>query len=403
MKTDYSIDNEAYKRELTSHIKGLFHKSNGNFSLFDIIVNSEGASPTLVKEILDINNLKYTIDNEVILVNQNHSLTKSMGFLSDPHPADYDWRFNQSTINTYIQDIINESVTNRRIALLGTKTIFKGLVDNSIDTTIFNKSESILNNFRENGYAEGLVHCDLFKPQTNYNNSFNLVIADPPWYEEYYNAFIQRSSDFLTIGGKLHLSVLQKMTRPNAKTDREKITQNAIKFGLKLIKIIPKYFVYETPSFERNTLKIQNLRCENWRISDLFIFEKISSEMTNEVILPLFDEPSWIEYSIGSKKIKIKKDICQSNNQVFSFEAADPNGIIFTDVSRRSPFRNRIDVWTSDNLAFKVERAIILNFLFNSLNLGITGSECISLLCSEYVLSKEEIINLNEFLNHFQI
>jgi hypothetical protein len=324
MNTGYSIDNEVYKRELTSHIKGLFHKSNGSFSLFDIVVNSEGASPALIREILDINNLKYTIDNEVILVNQNLSLAKSVEFLSDPHPADYDWRFNQSTINNYVRDIINESVSNR-IALLGTKTIFKGLVDNSIDTTIFNKSESILNNFRENGYTKGLVHCDLFKPQTDYNNSFNLVIADPPWYEEHYNAFIQRSSDFLTIGGKLHLSVLQKMTRPNANTDREKIIQNATKFGLKLIKIIPKYFVYDTPNFERNTLKIQNLQCENWRFSDLFIFEKISSEISNEVILPIFDEPAWKEYNLGSKKIKIKKAISQSDNQVFSFESADPN------------------------------------------------------------------------------
>ena len=401
MNTSYNIDNEIYECELTSHIKGLFYKSSGSFSLFDIVVNSEGASPVLIKEILDINNLEYTTDNEVILVDQNHSLAKSVGFLSDPHPADYDWRFNQSTINTYVQDIINESVSNR-IALLGTKTIFKGLIDNSIDATIFNKSESILNNFRENGYNKGLVNCDLFKPQTDYNNSFNLVIADPPWYEEHYNAFIQRSSDFLTIGGKLHLSVLQKMTRPSANNDRNKIIQSANKFGLKLIKIIPKYFVYETPNFERNTLKVQNLQFENWRISDLFIFERVSSEINNEVIIPLFDEPTWNEYNVGSKKIKIRKTANQSDNQIFSFESADPNGIIFTDVSRRSPFRNRIDVWTSDNLAFKVERTIILNLFFNSLNLGITGSECISLLCSKYVLSKEEIINLKEFLNHFQ-
>lgn len=402
MNTGYNIDNEVYKSELTSHIKGLINNSTNSINLFDIIVNSEGASPILVKEILDTNNLKYTLDNKVALVNQNYSVAKTIGFLSDPHPADYDWRFNQNTINIYVQDIINESV-NSKIALLGTKTIFKGLIDNSIDTTIFNKSKSILNNFRENGYTKGLIHCDLFEPQTDYNNIFNLVIADPPWYEEYYNTFIQRSSDFLTIGGKLHLSVLQKMTRPNAIVDREKIIQNATKFGLKLIKIIPKYFVYETPNFERNTLKIQNLQCENWRISDLFIFEKVSSEINNEVILPLFDEPMWQEYNIGSKKIKIKNVISQVDNQIFSFESADPNGIIFTDVSRRSPFRKRIDVWTSDNLAFRVKRQNILNFLFNRLSLGVTGSECIALLSSEYILSEEEIVNLNEFLNHFQI
>jgi hypothetical protein len=388
MDSNFDINNAIYQQELLQHIKSLT-ESESRLSFHEIVSNSEGASPISVKYILDSFSIEYTNKDSIPSSSNNNNI------LSDPHPADFDWRFNEATIKKYLYDLINFS--EKKIALLGTKTIFTGLVDKKIDTIIFNRSASLLNDFRLNGYLDGLVECDLFNKQPSFNNHFDLVIADPPWYLEYYEAFINRGSEFLNTGGILHLSVLKKLTRPFAANDRQEIIIYAQNAGFELVEIIPNYFTYETPNFERNTLKVQGLYCENWRKSDLFIFKKINFIKNEIVIDNKNDDESWIEFKWKNKKIKIKQDNIQEDS-FFYFESADPSNIVFTNVSRRSPYRERIDVWTSDNLAFRVYKLKILVSYFELLISGKEYNHIILVLKSQFLLSEQEAINLTNLI-----
>lgn len=397
MNTNIDLTDTVYSQQLSQHIKSLVKSASTVPSFHQIITQSEGASPISVKAILDTFGTEFIYNKLAHIVSkEDKTLTnKSRKFLSDPHPADYDWRFNSRTITKYLNEL--SLASHKKVALLGTKTIFTGLIDRHIDTTIFNKSSSLLNDFRNNGYTGGLVECDLFNVQPKYNNSFDLVIADPPWYLEFYKAFINRSSEFLRLGGLLHLSVLQKFTRPNAEKDIKYIIQHASQTGLKLIEKKKKYFTYETPIFEQNTLKVNNLYCQSWRKSDLYIFEKLATADTNIQVDENNDLESWVEFRWKNKKIKIRNHSCQDDT-LFIYEPADPNNLIFTNVSRRSPYRKRIDVWTSDNFAFKVCKAKVLISYFEYLSLGKSHNKAVSILKEYYFLSKQEILNLTKLI-----
>lgn len=393
MTTNFDIDNIGYQNQLTRHIKAILNESNKELSFHQIVTKSEGASPVSVKSVLDNLAIKYSFDKSAYIISQNTSLPtrQNHSILSDPHPADYDWRFDELTIEKYLQDLTIFS--DKKIALLGIKTVFAGLIDKKIDTTIFNRSSSLLNDFKNSGYSNGLVECDLFYPQPNFNNSFNLAIADPPWYPEFYATFINRGADFLKMGGLFHISVLKKLTRPNAEKDREFIIATAEKVGLHLLEIIPDYFTYETPPFEKNTLKVQNLYCESWRKSDLFIFQKDDSIENQMESFNNSNDESWIEFRRYTKKVKIKKTRIQDDT-FFKYESSDPDNIVFTNVSRRSPYRNRIDVWTSDNFAFRVYKLKVLVSYLENINLEKNHNEVLALLKEQYSLSEQEITNL---------
>lgn len=397
MNTYFDIDNEAYHEQLTQHIKILCTKADSKYSFHEIVTKSEGASPIAVKAVLDSLSVKYTFNKSAYIITQNAEpiIHQDKSILSDPHPADYDWRFNESTITKYLYDLALFS--DKKIALLGTKTIFTGLIDRQVDATIFNKSSSLLDDFKNNGYNTGLVECDLFNPQPHYNNSFHLAIADPPWYPEFYEAFIKRSADFLQIGGLLHISVLKRLTRPYAEKDRENIIDKAQKVGLQLVEIVSDYFIYETPNFEKNTLATQALFCENWRKSDLFVFQKIDDfECQTESIANDSDE-SWIEFRWQNKKIKIRNVACQGED-IFAYESADPDNIVFTNVSRRSPNRKRIDIWTSDNFAFRVYKLKILISYFEITNSGKNHNETVLLLKEKFLISEQEALDLTKLI-----
>lgn len=397
MNANIDINDTVYSQQLSHHIKSLLNSTSKVPSFYQIITKAEGASPISVKAVLDTFGAEFIYNKLAHIVSKEDksSTNKNRKILSDPHPADYDWRFNSRTITKYLNEL--SLAPHKKIALLGTKTIFTGLIDRHIDTIIFNKSSSLLNDFRSNGYIAGLVECDLFNMQPKYNNSFDLVIADPPWYLEFYKAFINRSSEFLRLGGVLHLSVLQKFTRPNAEKDIKEVIQYASKVGLKLIEKKPRYFTYETPIFEQNTLKVNNLYCQNWRKSDLYIFEKLAISETNIQVDDSNNLESWVEFRWKNKKIKIR-DHSRQDDALFNYEPADRNNLIFTNVSRRSPYRKRIDIWTSDNFAFKVNKTKVLVSYFEYLSLGKSHNKAVSILKEQYFLSKQEILNLTKLI-----
>ena len=357
-------DELQYEKKLATYIRQLIENSSIPLSLFEIIRLSEGATPTDIVKILDQNKLVYytdekagklTIKNKIVQPANN---TTSSLFAAS-HPADYDWRFTQQTINellSYVKEYTLNTIP--KVALLGVHTLYPTLSQMIDKVTLFNKSQSILSDLNMAGYKEELIDFDLFNPAGEYTNNYNTAVADPPWYVDYYQAFIDRSAEFLTLDGFLLLSVLPRLTRPSAESDQRLIMRIAEKSGFKLMKKIPKLLEYETPGFEQVAFATQGIYCQNWRMGDLWIFQKKRQIQTSSINSYDDTEPIWAEFRVGDRKIKVKQLANESN--YFDYETADPSGKFFSNISRRSPLRNKIDVWTSDNLAFSITQASTL-------------------------------------------
>jgi hypothetical protein len=253
-------------------------------------------------------------------------------------------------------------------------SIPKGMPDNNHGEIIklFNeKNIKTISNFSESltmaQIKEGLIEHDLFDFLTESMWTYDIVLADPPWYSEFYRAFILRSSELLRDQGILMLCVLPWLTRPNAIDDRADILSFANKAGFDLTKVIPAFLQYETPRFEKASLSLAGIECSDWRVGDLYVFRRISDPIPGLVARRPADEPEWDEFRFGTLKIKLRRR-SEIPGHHFSYQPVNNNNRILDSVSRRSPNRRFIDYWTSENMAYSVEG---LDILRTSLRLGV--------------------------------
>lgn len=311
---------------------------------------------------------------------------------ADPHPADYDWRFNAATVTALTRTLLRTS-PGENIALLGTKTVFAPLADQGAPVTLFNKSQAILNDLRSAGYRHGLVKCDLSQPLPVGHGHYQVVLADPPWYVDYYRAFLSRAAELLVLGGTAYVSVLPELTRPGAAQDRAAIVQLAATLGLQLLDQQAGHLVYETPGFEQQALRVCGLYCHDWRRGDLWTFRKVALPGALPPGELIQDEPTWVEYRIGMTRIKAKPAL-PTEAVRFTYRAADPSGPVLTHVSRRSPFRAAIDVWTSANQAYTVTRMALLHDALTRLVAGQRGAALLASLEVEHQLDAPEKLSL---------
>ena len=359
-------DELRYQELLTKHIRHLVGDSSTPLSLYDIIRSSAGASPVDVVQILDQQGISYFTNQWATKLPPEYDLSllavnAAPSLFAASHPADYDWRFTQQTVDilaSFIREYRSEFAS--KVALFGVHTLYDTLSKLSIDVALFNKSRSLLEDLRKIGYEYGLIEFDLFHSATGFASQFGIVVADPPWYIEHYEAFIARSGEVLGVGGYLLISVIPELTRPSAYQDREEIMLIAQQCGFELLKQYNNLLEYETPVFEQVAFATHGLLCTNWRAGDLWILQKNRQVPISCVVSSLDPEPAWCEFRIGNRKIKVKQLIGQSEAAHFDYEPADPSGRYFTNTSRRSPLRNRIDVWTSDNLAYSVTQTSVL-------------------------------------------
>jgi hypothetical protein len=195
--------------------------------------------------------------------------------------------------------------------------------------------------------------------------SANLIIADPPWYPEYYKSFLWAASEACTTNGHVLLSVPPEGIRPGIKDELRDIFNFVDNAGFSCIGYEKKAVTYNMPQFERNALKaagINNISID-WRTADLAILTKTKPISTSR---PIFEKKEkWSEIILDSIVIRVKE-------KDFS-EFKDPtliplvDGEIFPSISRRNSKRDLIDVWTSGNRVYLCEGTHILIYVLKAI------------------------------------
>ncbi len=275
------------------------------------------------------------------------------------HPGDYDWRFSTSTISELTYSFKQTFNKEDTIGLFGVESLYIPFSNYFNECYLFNNSKVILEQLNSTGYSNGLIHHDLFD-QFRFERKFSVIVADPPWYLPFYRAFIFSASKALKIGGKLFLSLIPEMTRPDALLDRKKVIEYSESCGFKMRSCLQDELLYRVPPFERIELEKSNLFIGEWRTSDLVELDKIADADLSVPENPS-DEANWHDLVVGGILIKIRKRKYVANlNSILTFDYANLQEPYFGTISRRSPYRDRIDIWTSDNMAFSTSNPRII-------------------------------------------
>ena len=314
-----------------------------------------------------------------------------------PHPADYDWRFTPRALSNLMHLFLPVRNRSSRVALLGAPSLFLELLRSKARAVLFDRNPALISHLHRAGFAGNVIQQDMFARLPRRVGTFDAVLADPPWYLDFYKAFILRASELLRIDGVFLLSMLPWLTRPNATEDRTEILHFANEAGFHLFGVLPDFLEYETPPFERVVLQHHGIRCVNWRKADLFLCVKIRRASPSAFHIPKPEHDEWQDFALNGKiiKLKIRK---QSRATTFSYKPVVNDSPVLRTVSRRWPHRPRIDVWTSDNEAYTVHGLETLRVVLQALQSGKTVPQAISFATAQLHRNSGDAKSLAQFL-----
>jgi hypothetical protein len=404
--TEHPPRDVAYEARLKARVLEVLR--TGPKSLESLVSSSEGAYPTEVFETLrklkEVGSAKEIEKNTWLSVGcgntqieaqperESLSQPREIAF-PEPHPLDFDWRFDVRTLDFLTRRM--EEIKPKSMAILGAPTLFKYLSDRGKKVHLFDRNTQVIEFLRQLGY-ESMTECDLFRYKQE--AEFECVVADPPWYLGHYGAFLAAARKLLVPEGKLLLSVLPRLTRPSAEVDRHEIAVVASQNGFDLVKAEPGTLHYASPPFETEALKEEGLDLPAWRIADLHTYVRTMREVPTTLDFPSDEDASWRTFPLGSMSVKVKWDGNLQTGRFGFKKVAGAASMRLRSVSRRSPVRFRINLWTSRNLALDITRPDVACHTLELLVEGHGSAAAATAVATAEKLSPAELEHLRELI-----
>jgi hypothetical protein len=323
------------------------------------------------------------------------------GTLPSPHPADYDWRFTPRTARL-IARLARVVAGSARIGLFGTPTVYQELLAARRAVELYERNVDMVRCLPRSDHARA-TEADLLGFANVPAADFGVVVADPPWYPEYYRAFAQHAALALKAGGVLLLSVLPRLTRPGAEAERHELLEHLLSLGFELSAYYPNKLRYRTPPFERLSLHVEDLACGDWRRGDLGIFRLGESRPSRERLLPLrVSEPVWDSFRLALRRVRVRRREWSLGDS-FWYLPLGVNGPVLPTVSRRHGVRNRIDVWSDLNEAWEVSRVDLVRAALRVLEVAPSDPTAAArTACHEANVPEEDVKKLAALLKDLQ-
>jgi hypothetical protein len=325
----HSCTSEA---EITAKVRRLAEDSKSGVDLFN---SMDGVHPIEIKRALlaceEHGLLKFVFAG---LETTSPSLREVK---RDDNPVLSFWPFSSDCV----QRIATLANGHEAIALLGTPTVFSALREGKKDNVVLFDSDDYL--FRDRS-TDGYVQCDLLSDALlSFENKFDLVIGDPPWYFDDYLSWLDAAICLARPGGTIVFVLYPQNIRETASHETKEILRTVDKL-LDDVRALQMAAEYETPSFEQVEFIQNGIYPISWRRAK-FISGKVPIHKTAR---PVEARPSrtdlWTERRIGCGRIFVENT--RSDSSVF-LQTARPNNRFLSSPSRRDPSRKKANVLSS--------------------------------------------------------
>lgn len=274
-----------------------------------------------------------------------------VGRLPVPHPLDYDWRFTAASRMLLLEMIERMALGARgEVVLFGAPTLFEAARATAMAgrCTLVDACPATVSALK--GCGDGRVYgVDILRGEVP-DLSATVVVADPPWYEEFAQAFLWASARIVELGGTVLLTTPPLGTRPGIEQECRRVVAFAKDLGLEL-RGMDQCLRYDSPPFEKNAMRAagQSHVAEDWRFGTLTRFKKVDvSNRTRPNVVSRGSE--WVERSAFGVRLRMRRKPSPStrNPRLVTITEGD----VLDSVSRRDPRREHVDVWTSGNRVF---------------------------------------------------
>jgi hypothetical protein len=226
------------------------------------------------------------------------------------------------------------------VALLGVPTVFGALRERSKSDVILFDNDNYL--FRQDT-TTGYIQCDVLSETAyHYENNFDLVVGDPPWYFDEYCSWLQTAVGLARPGGTVIFVLFPPNIRNTANIERNRILDLAHEI-LSDVEILPT-IAYETPSFEQIQLIRNGIAPVNWRRAH-FIAGRVPLNKKKMIPLKRIESAEiWVERRVGCGRIFIKNEATDSSTFL---NTANPQSRFLSSPSRRNLERKRSNIVSS--------------------------------------------------------
>ncbi len=281
-----------------------------------------------------------------------------------PHPLDFDWRFTSesvATLETIYRPLVPPAGT---VLFLGTPTLFKSIrcrpVDPSVRHVLIDRNAPPLPLSTKTEILASLA-LDVCSDPLPLPPFANVVLTDPPWYEQELRAFLWAAAALCHDGGTIIACLPGLNARPGAQSERARVlTWAHTVLGLMCLAVKPGWVRYETPPFERNAWRTAGFReiGPDWRAGDVVIFRKGPGTPPPPTRPNGPWEPTWNSLQFGEVTVRLRPDE-RTGFADPSLVRLYPNDVL-PSVSRRHAQRAEIDVWSGGNRVFACRGCAVL-------------------------------------------
>jgi hypothetical protein len=290
--------------------------------------------------------------------------------LPPQHPLAYDWRFSDSTGVKLMDLALELTKQSKTVALLGTPTLYLLAAQRGFPGRflLVDRNPS-LKAFLPQSPPRGVLETRDIMNGVPVQGSFQVVVADPPWYEDETKGFLWLASRMCELNGHVLLSFPPIGTRPGISGEWRRLLGWIASLGLELVGVEESGLTYLTPPFEHNAMRAEGFQYvpPAWRKGNLVVLSR-RAESAEERPEPRSANQAWREFRIGDVSVWVR--------QGSSTQFQDPTllslvpGDILPTVSRRDNRRKDVQVWTSGNRVFACQGRNVLAAILQALEVG---------------------------------
>lgn len=342
-----SDDNESLLKKVVSRCAG-----PEGVQFWNVVTSLPGMYPADVYQSmqqLDIGPIDWRINGNGNCSEDVTWLSKKLQALPTPHPLDFDWRFSAGTSAAIADKVARSDVENVACLCCTSVGIALGMRHADLNVQIIDHNLLSLEIAQSMGGNIRVMHRDLLddEPPSTFADA---LIADPPWYGEYWERLCMYAARALKVDGELIAAIPPLGARPNIPRERAEWLATAASYGLTVESCLEKSVIYWTPYFERNALLSFGLQSVHpmWRSADLVVL--IKNRAVEKQASSYVGERAWDRVRVGKMEWRVSpftgeiQEQCAGLNRVYASDVADT-------VSRRDSRRRTANVWTTGNRA----------------------------------------------------
>ena len=263
----------------------------------------------------------------------------------DPHPLDFDWRFDATTAES-----LSQRIPHGRTLLMGCPSVAEALADSGREASLIDRQPLPDLSPRVNH-----VRVDLrFDLARNNGRRFDTVVLDSPWYTDYLEPWLEQARRHAAPGGVIMFSLWPPETRLSASEEATQILELAASFGP--THIDRNALRYVTPKFELETASASGqILDDHWRRGDLVTVRvhDLADTILKRPVHANRPKAIWRRYIFDKLQIAVRMSKGSHDQEPALISITKGN--VLPDVSRRLEIRHKIDLWTSCNIAFAAE------------------------------------------------